>query len=128
MIIKNKKIYYLISILFVIISIFLLIASKEKQTTIIALLTLLFFGGGAIIVYILNNKFYNDKTKNIANIFGALIFTITCYSILPFNHLFDENKKYHPTIAWIIGVIGIIFFGYGFFILIIKLIKEKYKK
>ncbi|HBX62634.1 MULTISPECIES: hypothetical protein [unclassified Empedobacter] len=128
MIIKNKKIYYLISILFIIISIFLLIASKEKQTSVIALLTLLFFGGGAIVFYILNNKFYNNKTKNITRIIGYFIFIILCYATLPFNHLFDGNRKYTPMLGWIVGIFGIPFFCYKAFELIIKVIKENYRK
>ncbi|TGN29801.1 hypothetical protein [Empedobacter tilapiae] len=123
MIIK-KYIFFFISILFVILSITLLIISEEKQTNIIALLSLLFFGGGAVVFYILINRFYGNSTKNIANILGALIFTITSYFILPFNHLFDGSRKYNPTIAWVVGIIGIFFFGFGFFRLIIKLLKE----
>lgn len=128
MIIKNKKIYYLISILFVIISFFLLIVSKEKQTTIIALLTLFFFGCGAVVVYILNNNLYSDKTKNIARIIGYFIFIILCYAMLPFNHLFNDSRKYTPLLGWIIGIIGIPFFCYKIFELIIKLINENYRK
>ncbi|MDM1071833.1 hypothetical protein HX001_04905 [Empedobacter brevis] len=123
MIIK-KYILFFISILFVILSITLLIVSEEKQTNIIALLSLLFFAGGAVVFYILSNTFYDNTTKNIASILGTLIFTITSYFILPFNHLFDESRKYNPTIAWIIGITGIISFGFSFFRLITKLLKE----
>lgn len=121
---KNKKLFYTICILFSIGSIFLLIVSEEVETILISLLTILFFGCGGIVVYILDKKENAKKTKTIALMFGCLIFVISSYSALPFNHLLDDVSRYTPVSGWIIGVVGILFFGFGFIVSIKKLIKN----
>lgn len=98
--------------------------SKNQRTTTLGIINLLFFGGGGIVYFILNKKSISNRLRNITLLIGCLIFIISSYYLLPFHHLFDNNRKYHPTIGWIIGIIGMLFFGYGFIISIIKLVKD----
>ena len=128
MIIKNKKILYFISSLFVIVCLYLLIVSEDTQGRIKAFLGVLFFGAGSIIHYILQNNTIGYNVKLIAGIFGCLIFVIVSYSLLPFNHLFDESSKYNPTLSLIIGIVGILFFGFGFFVSLIIMFKKFNRK
>lgn len=125
--IKKKIILNSISIIFVVISIFLLIVSEETKTRIIAVLCLLFFGGGSIIYNILENEKNGSLAKNIAEMIGSLIFMLVCFFVLPFHHLFDDTRRYTPFLGWIIGITGILFFGFGFIKSVIKLLKRKNK-
>lgn len=120
----KKKLFPFIAIFFSVIGIFLLINSNDKKTSLLGIINILFFGGGGIIYLILNNNKVGLRIKKIALLFGCLIFIITSYFLLPIHHLFDDNKKYHPTIGWIIGIIGMLFFGYGFIITLIKFLKN----
>ena len=128
MIVKNKLILNAISILFVVISIFLLIVSEETKTRIIAVFCLLLFGGGNIIYNIIESKKSGSLTRIIAGMIGCLILIVVCYYFLPFHHLFDGTRKYTPLLGWIIGITGILFFGFGFLKSIIILLKRKNKK
>ena len=128
MIIKNKIILNSICILFVAVSIFLLIVSEEPRTRFIAVLCLLLFGGGNIVSNILESEKSGSLVKNIAGMIGCLIFVIVCYYFLPFHHLFDGSRRYNPTLGWVIGIAGILFFGIGFLKLTINLLKEKHKE
>lgn len=109
-------------------SIFLLIVSEETRTRFIAVLCLLFFGGGSIVSNILSSEKSGNLVKNIAGMIGSLIFIIVCYYFLPFHHLFDGTRRYTPSLGWIIGITGILFFGIGFLIAIINILKRKYKE
>lgn len=125
---KNKVILNSISILFVVLGIFLLLVSDETKTKIIAIICLIFFGGGNIAHNILLSNTSGSLAKNIAGMSGCLIFIIACFFILPFNHLFDNSWRYNPTIAWIIGIAGILFFFFGFLKFTINLLKRNYKE
>ncbi len=128
MIIKDKIILNSICILFVAISIFLLIVSEEPRTRFIAVLCLLLFGGGNIASNILESEKSGSLVKNAAGIIGSLIFVIVCYYFLPFHHLFDGARRYTPTLGWVIGIAGILFFGIGFIKLTKNLFKGKHNK
>lgn len=84
-----------------------------------------FFGGGGIVYNILVNEESGSLAKNIAGNVELSIFLIMCFSILPFNHLFDNSWRYNPTLGWIIGVIGILFFGFGLLKIYNKFIKKR---
>ena len=128
MIPKNKKKLYSIFILLTIVSVFLFCISDETKTRIIAIINFLFFGIGGIVTYILEREKSGVLTKNIAGILGCAIFVIVSYSLLPFNHLYEDSRRYNPILGWIIGIIGILFFGFCFFKLIIKLSKINNEK
>jgi peptidoglycan/LPS O-acetylase OafA/YrhL len=119
----KKTLYYAICILFSLLSIFLLIVSTEQKVIIISLLNLLFFGGGGIAYYILDKK--ETKNKTIALMYICLLFIISSYAVLPFNHLFDGTWRYTPALGWIVGMAGIIFFGFGFIVSIIRIVKKQ---
>ena len=65
------------------------------------------------------------RTKTIALFFGCLIFIIASYSALPFNHLFDDSHRYSPVTGYIVGIVGISFFGFGLISSIVQLVKPK---
>lgn len=121
---KNKKLFYTICIIFSLMAIFSLIVTEDTKTILISLLTILFFGCGSIIAYILDTKEKESNVRTIALLFGCLIFIVGSYSVLPFNHLFDNSHKYTPTLGWIIGIVGILFFGYGFIVSAKKMITK----
>ena len=120
----KNKLFYIICILFSVLSVFLLLVWGEKT----GLLTLLSFGGGGIAYYVLDKKENSPRRKNIALIFFCLIFVVVSYAVLPFNHLVDNALYYTPLKGWIVGMAGIVFFGVGLVVSIIKLIKEKQKR
>jgi riboflavin transporter FmnP len=124
---KNKIILNIICILFVVISIFLLIESEESKRRFIAGLAIIFFGGLGIVYNINKSEKSGSLAKSIASMIGCLIFVILSYYILPIHHLFDGSRKYSPTIGWIFGIVGILFFGFGFLKILIELIKGKKK-
>jgi len=132
---KNKKILYLICALFTIASIFLFVTSKEVKTTLVSIVLFLVCGVGGISTFILDKKENKDiaqeknititdkRGKMIALMFACLCFVIASYFTLPFNHLFDDNRSYTPTMGYIVGIVGMLFFGFGFISSIIRLIK-----
>ena len=122
---KSNKTYYSICILFSLLSIFLLTVSAEKKVIVVSLLNLLCFGGGGIVFYVLDKKEIKNRSKTIALMFCCLIFVISGYAVLPFNHLFDGIWNYTPALGWIFGIAGIVFFGLGLVVAVIKLVKEK---
>ena len=125
MIIKNKKLLYSLCILFAIISVFLFSVSDDTEAKVIAILSLLFFGLGGIVTYILESEKSGILAKKIAGTLGCFIFVILSYSLLPFNHLYDNSSRYLPILGWVIGFGGILFFGFGFFRLMIKPFERK---
>jgi hypothetical protein len=134
---KNKKLLYSICILFTIGSIFLLVVSEKTEVILVSVMNLLMFGVGGVCVYVLekrgNKDIEEEKTiiitdkrgKMIALTLACLCFVIVCYLVLPFNHLFDGNRRYTPSLGYIVGIAGILFFGFGFISSIIRLIKPK---
>ncbi len=115
-------------------SFFLILKTKE---IVLGIVTLLSFGGGGIVYYALNKKgnkkieksekitIKESPRKLIFLLLGCLIFVICCYGFLPFNHLFDDNYKYTPALGYIVGITGILFFGFGFVTAIIRLVKPR---
>ena len=135
---KNKeKLFYSICILFSILTVFLIVVSKETNVILGSIVWLLFFGVGGICYYVLNRKgskrikqekiviITDQRRKIIALMIACLCFVIAGYSALPFNHLYDDSDRYTPTFGWIMGSISISFFGFGFVISIIKLVKPR---
>jgi len=122
----NNKTFYIICIIFSIGSIFLLVKSEEANVIWISIMNLLLFGGGGIVFYILEkkeNKKNTQRNKIIALFFGCLFFVFASYSVLPFNHLFDDTWRYTPILGWIVGIAGILFFGFGVIVSIIQFYK-----
>ena len=129
---RNKKIFYSICILFTIGSIFLLVVSAKIEVVLVSIMDLLIFGVGGICVYVLEKKENKDieqektiiitdkRGKMIALTFACLCFVIACYLVLPFNHLFDGDRRYTPTFGYLVGIVGILFFGFGFISSIIR--------
>lgn len=117
-------------------ALFLLFNAEDTNDVWVSIITLAFFGGGGIAYYVLNKR--GDKkieqkdtltiiakqSKTIALIVACLIFIFVCYSALPFNHLFDNTGRYSPAMSYIVGIVGILFFGYGLIVSIIRLIKR----
>ena len=134
---KNKKLFYSVCSLFTIGSIYLLVGSEEIEVILVSVMNLLLFGVGGVCVYVLEKKENKDigqgktitiidqRGKMFALMLGCLSFVFACYLILPFNHLFDGTRGYTPVIGYIIGVAGILFFGFGFIMSIIRLVKPK---
>ena len=125
--IKNKS-FYTVCILFSIGSIFLLFKSDEADVIWVSLMNLLLFGGGGIAHYILDKKenkntITTKRNKIIAVFFLCLFFVFASYSVLPFNHLFDDTWRYTPILGWVFGIAGILFFGYGIIVAIIRFYK-----
>ena len=124
----NNKTFYIICIIFSIGSIFLLIKSDERDVIWVSLMSLLLFGGGGIAYYVLRkkenqNRITTKRNKIIALFFSCLIFVFASYSVLPFNHLFDDTRRYTPILGWIVGIAGILFFSLGIFVAIIQFYK-----
>lgn len=99
-------------------------------------MNLLLFGGGGIAIYILDKKESKNigqedtltiaakRTKMIALAFGCLCFVVASYWVLPFNHFFDNTRNYTPIFGYIVGIIGILFFGSGLIVSIIAIVKR----
>ena len=125
----NNKTFYIICIIISLGSLFLLFKSDESNVIWVSIMNLLFFGGGGICYYILDKKedkntIASKRSKIIALFFLCLFFVFTFYSVLPFNHLFDElTNRYTPTAGWIVGISGILFFGFGAIVAIIRFCK-----
>jgi len=125
----NNKTLYIICIIFSVGSLFLLIKSDKGSVVWVSLMNLLFFGGGGICYYILDKKkdkntITSKRNKIIALFFACLFFVLASYSALPFNHLFDDNTtRYTPTAGWIVGIAGILFFGFGAIVAVIRFYK-----
>ena len=127
---KNNIIFYISCTLFCVLAIFLIIMSGEIDISNITILLL--FGGGGICYYLLDKKenkcikqknmitIKDTRTKSVILMFGCLCFVICCFFILP---VFDSREIMPPYAGWVVGVIGILFFGYGFIASIKGLIK-----
>jgi uncharacterized ion transporter superfamily protein YfcC len=105
-----------------------LLKTDEANVIWVSLMNLLLFGGGGIAYYILDKKenkntIATKRNKIIALFFLCLFFVFASYSILPFNHLFDNTWRYIPTLGWIFGIVGILFFGFGVIVAIIQFCK-----
>ena len=134
---KNKILFYSLCIIFSIIAIFLLIVSKGRDEILASIALLLMSGVGGVCVYMLERKedkhiepektitITDKRSKTIALMIGCLSFVIVGYLFLPFNHLFDNIRRYTPIMGWSVGIAGILFFGFGFVMSITSLIKPK---
>ena len=126
----NNKTFYIICLIISLGSLFLLIKSDEGNVIWVSIANLLFFGGGGICYYILDKKedkntITTKRNKIIALFFACLFFVFASYSALPFNHLFDDTWRYTPTKGWIVGIAGILFFGFGAVVAIIRFCKYR---
>lgn len=87
---------------------------------------ILFFGIGGFVIYFF--KKYPDednKAKLFTILFGCLGFVMMSLAIIIYQENFKRGSK---IIKYIIGFIGLIFFGFGMIFSTIKLIKYKSKK
>ena len=133
----GNKTFYIISAIFSIMGIFLLITSEGREDTLFGIFCLLFFGVGGICYYFLDKKgnkqveyngektFVDKRSASVVLLISCLVFVFVCYLLLPFHHIFDDNWRYTPTMGWIIGMAGILFFGAGAVAAIKRLIKPR---
>jgi hypothetical protein len=133
---SNRKLYIICAI-FTIGAIFMLITSEGREEILGSVFALAFFGVGGICYYFLDKKgnkrveyngektFVDKRSKSVVLLIGSSMFVFACYLFLPFHHIFDDNLRYSPTLGWIIGVAGILFFGAGIVVAIKRLIKPR---
>jgi hypothetical protein len=133
-----KRIFlYSISAIFTMVGILMIYMSNEKKDVLMGVLVLLSFGVGGICINVFEKKgnkrakqkdvttITEQHSKIIALMLSCLAFMVLGYFVLPFNHLFDNTRFYTPVMGWIVGVISILFFGYGFVVSIKRLIKPR---
>lgn len=84
---------------------------------------ILFFGIGGFVIYFLKRYSHEDnKAKLFTILFGCLGFVMMCLAIIIYPESFKRGSK---IVKYIIGFIGLIFFGFGFLLSLLKLIKYK---
>ena len=84
---------------------------------------ILFFGIGGFVIYFFKKHPHEDnKAKLFTILFGCLGFVMMSLAIIIYPESFKRGSK---IIKYIIGFIGLIFFGIGFLFSLSKLIKYK---
>lgn len=125
---------YLICFVFTVLGIYFLIESftdstfeKSEQNLFrerfINLAGILFFGSGGFVIYF--SKKYphlDNKPKLFSILFGCLGFIFMCLAIIIYPESFKKGPK---IVKYTIGIIGLIFFGFGLILSLIKLIRYK---
>lgn len=122
----------MICVIFSILSVVVIVNGGQ---TLLGIAMLLFFGGGGIVYYILSRKgrrriersgettITESRKKLIVLLLGSSIFVVCSYLFLPFHHLFDEIPRYSPLLGYVVGVVGMLFFGFGVVTAIIRLVR-----
>ncbi|MDR2910952.1 MAG: hypothetical protein LBV47_06275 [Bacteroidales bacterium] len=133
----KRKLLYVISAIFTAVSIFLILKAENAKELLLGISTLSLFGVGGAAVYALERKgnrkierqqiitLKQSRRKLIVLLWACLAFVLCGLLCLPFFHLFDDSPHYTPTRGYIIGIAGMLFFGFGAVASIIRLIKPE---
>ena len=138
----NGGCLYVGCVLFVIVSIIMIAVSKETTDILLGVMILLAFCAGGMSTYMIQAKkkknieqeqiitITDNRSKMTVSLLCYLSLVIVSYLFLPFNHIFDDThtsgfRRYTPTIGYIVGISGILFFGWTFFLSITRLVKPR---
>jgi hypothetical protein len=66
-----------------------------------------------------------NRVKMLALMLMYLCLGVACNFMLPFYHIFDNSSKYSPAVGWVVGLGGVLSFGFAFIVAIIRLINPR---